>query len=125
MEITITLGNESIYSNVKPKGQLHCWVRSFIADLLASTSKDWITIFGFHNSRTYNNQWMARSEPIKIKFNMEEYDFVIQAVLLILCKITDVKKIEHKPRLMMPFDRGKVEQLKLSNLIFCKFSYKF
>uniref|UniRef100_A0A914MCB9 Phospholipase B-like n=1 Tax=Meloidogyne incognita TaxID=6306 RepID=A0A914MCB9_MELIC len=46
METTIILGNESIYSNVNPKGQLHCWVRSFIANLLASTSKDWITIFG-------------------------------------------------------------------------------
>ena len=46
METTIILGNESIYSNVKPKGQLHCWIRSFIANLLANTSKDWMSIFG-------------------------------------------------------------------------------
>uniref|UniRef100_A0A915MA74 Phospholipase B-like n=1 Tax=Meloidogyne javanica TaxID=6303 RepID=A0A915MA74_MELJA len=62
-----------------------------------------------HNSGTYNNQWMARSEPLKSKFNMEKCDCVMQDVLLILSKINDAKKIEDKPRLLMPFDRGKVE----------------
>uniref|UniRef100_A0A0K0DX97 Phospholipase B-like n=1 Tax=Strongyloides stercoralis TaxID=6248 RepID=A0A0K0DX97_STRER len=59
IETTIAIFNETLYTNqfIKPIGQIHCWVRSFIANALASTAKEWTDIFAAYNSGTYNNQW--------------------------------------------------------------------
>jgi len=59
IETTISIYNKSLYSPelVKPEGQLHCWVRSIVANQLAGTAKEWTEIFTRYNSGTYNNQW--------------------------------------------------------------------
>ncbi|KAE9555852.1 hypothetical protein FO519_000937 [Halicephalobus sp. NKZ332] len=57
IETTISVFNESYYDNVKPVNQLHCWVRSIIANQLARNASDWVKIFARYNSGTYNNQW--------------------------------------------------------------------
>uniref|UniRef100_A0A915CXR7 Phospholipase B-like n=1 Tax=Ditylenchus dipsaci TaxID=166011 RepID=A0A915CXR7_9BILA len=59
IETTISVFNTSLYSDkyIKPEGQLHCWVRSIIANQLARTGKEWTDIFARYNSGTYNNQW--------------------------------------------------------------------
>ncbi|KAF7637678.1 Phospholipase B-like, partial [Meloidogyne graminicola] len=57
METTIAVFNEPLYNKVKSKGQLHCWLRSYIANRLSVTARDWVRIFGRYNSGTYNNQW--------------------------------------------------------------------
>ena len=57
IETTISVFNETYYDNVKPAGQLHCWVRSYIANQLAKNASQWVDIFSKYNSGTYNNQW--------------------------------------------------------------------
>jgi len=59
METTISVYNKSLYSPkfMKPDGQLHCWLRSVIANRLAKTGHEWVKIFKRYNSGTYNNQW--------------------------------------------------------------------
>uniref|UniRef100_A0A914N694 Phospholipase B-like n=2 Tax=Meloidogyne incognita TaxID=6306 RepID=A0A914N694_MELIC len=42
LETTITLSDESIYSNINPIGQINCWLRSLIANQLAKTSHEWV-----------------------------------------------------------------------------------
>uniref|UniRef100_A0A1I7SUI5 Phospholipase B-like n=1 Tax=Bursaphelenchus xylophilus TaxID=6326 RepID=A0A1I7SUI5_BURXY len=59
IETTISIFNESLYTSnyMNPKGQLLCWVRSTIANQLATSGKEWVKLFGKYNSGTYNNQW--------------------------------------------------------------------
>jgi len=57
IETTISVFNETYYDNVKPTGQLHCWVRSIVANQLAKNASHWVEIFSRYNSGTYNNQW--------------------------------------------------------------------
>ncbi|CAG9531329.1 unnamed protein product [Cercopithifilaria johnstoni] len=57
IETTISIFNQSLYDAVRSDGQLHCWIRSFIATRLANTAKQWMQIFAQYNSGTYNNQW--------------------------------------------------------------------
>ncbi|GMS87852.1 hypothetical protein PENTCL1PPCAC_10027, partial [Pristionchus entomophagus] len=60
IETTNAVFNETLYQlYVKPKGQVHCWVRSFISNALAHSAKEWVDIFAKYNSGTYNNQWMV------------------------------------------------------------------
>jgi len=58
IETTISIFNETLYTDkyIKPVGQLHCWVRSIIANQLAKTAEQWVRIFARYNSGTYNNQ---------------------------------------------------------------------
>jgi len=57
IETTISVFNKPLYNLVKPEGQLHCWVRSYIANQLARTASEWVELFARYNSGTYNNQW--------------------------------------------------------------------
>jgi len=59
IETTIAVFNNTLYSDkyIKSVGQLHCWIRSILANQLARTGKDWVDIFARYNSGTYNNQW--------------------------------------------------------------------
>jgi len=58
IETTIAVFNESLYANyISPENQLHCWVRSTVANQLARTGEEWVQIFSQYNSGTYNNQW--------------------------------------------------------------------
>uniref|UniRef100_A0A915E929 Phospholipase B-like n=1 Tax=Ditylenchus dipsaci TaxID=166011 RepID=A0A915E929_9BILA len=56
-ETTINIFNNSLFDNIQPYGQLHCWVRAIVANLLARSAREWCKIFSQHNSGTYNNQW--------------------------------------------------------------------
>lgn len=59
IETTIAIFDNSLYTDkyMKAEGQIHCWVRSMISNMLAKTGKQWVDIFGKYNSGTYNNQW--------------------------------------------------------------------
>ncbi|GMT18195.1 hypothetical protein PFISCL1PPCAC_9492, partial [Pristionchus fissidentatus] len=60
IETTNAVFNETLYQlYIKPEGQVHCWVRSFISNALARSAKDWVDIFAKYNSGTYNNQWVV------------------------------------------------------------------
>lgn len=66
-ETTIGNTNKTLYSYIKPVGQLLEHVRVMVANRLATSGKKWVTIFRKHNSGTYNNQWYVvdykRFEP--------------------------------------------------------------
>ncbi|VDM48781.1 unnamed protein product [Toxocara canis] len=61
LETTFAIYNKTLYSDqfVKPVGQLHCWIRSSIANTLARDGKSWSQVFSRYNSGTYNNQWVV------------------------------------------------------------------
>lgn len=44
-------------SNVKI--QLQEWIRTIVANRVATDGKSWSNYFSMHNSGTYNNQWMV------------------------------------------------------------------
>ena len=57
IETTVKVWNISLYEATKPHGQLLCWVRAIVANLLARSGWEWCQLFKRHNSGTYNNQW--------------------------------------------------------------------
>ncbi|CAK5080795.1 unnamed protein product [Meloidogyne enterolobii] len=57
IETTIAVFNEPLYEKVKENKHLHCWLRSYLANRLSKTARDWVQLFGRYNSGTYNNQW--------------------------------------------------------------------
>lgn len=57
METTNPIYNNSLYQKIKPECLL-TWVRSVLANRLASSPEDWTQIFKEENSGTYNNQFM-------------------------------------------------------------------
>ncbi|XP_015925352.1 putative phospholipase B-like 2 [Parasteatoda tepidariorum] len=58
IETTFGNGNDSLWKYVVPQTILE-WQRNIIANRLAKTGKQWVTLFGILNSGTYNNQWMV------------------------------------------------------------------
>mmetsp|Transcript_19246 Transcript_19246/g.25067 ORF Transcript_19246/g.25067 Transcript_19246/m.25067 type:complete len:374 (+) Transcript_19246:475-1596(+) len=50
--------NTSVYSLLSPETNM-CWVRSMVANMLATNGSDWSTQFARFHSGTYNNQWMV------------------------------------------------------------------
>ena len=50
--------NRALWQRVSPKSVLS-WVRVIVANMVASTAKDWMDSFSQMNSGTYNNQWMV------------------------------------------------------------------
>lgn len=59
LETTNGIYNKSLYGAVKAEGSVLCWMRSIIANRIASTGREWTTTFARYNSGTYNNQWMV------------------------------------------------------------------
>jgi len=57
-ETTIGNSNEDLWKYVTPESVLE-WVRTMVANRLAYTGNDWVSIFERYNSGTYNNQWMV------------------------------------------------------------------
>jgi hypothetical protein len=60
VETTISIFNKTLYipnKFVRPEKQLHCWLRTVVANQLASDARQWCKIFARYNSGTYNNQW--------------------------------------------------------------------
>jgi len=58
LETTIGNGNQDLYQNIKPEAIVLEWIRSMVANRLATSGKEWADIFSRFNSGTYNNQWM-------------------------------------------------------------------
>ena len=58
METTIGNSNSSLWQHVKTKGTVPEFIRSVVANRLASSGQQWTSIFEKYNSGTYNNQWM-------------------------------------------------------------------
>ena len=57
MEKTNSIFNDTLFEIVNPKTLL-TWVRTIIANRLASSAEEWTKIFKRENSGTYNNQFM-------------------------------------------------------------------
>uniref|UniRef100_A0A915MDL6 Phospholipase B-like n=1 Tax=Meloidogyne javanica TaxID=6303 RepID=A0A915MDL6_MELJA len=57
IETTVKVWNISLYEATKTQGQILCWVRAVVANLLSRTPREWCQIFKRYNSGTYNNQW--------------------------------------------------------------------
>eukprot|EP00854_Cymbomonas_tetramitiformis_P003696 gene3696-4634_t len=57
IETTNDVYDHSIYDALTPKSVL-CWLRSVVANQLATTAKEWTSLFSRHASGTYTNQWM-------------------------------------------------------------------
>lgn len=57
METTNPIYNNDLFKNMQPECLL-TWVRSMLANRLASSAEDWTKIFKKENSGTYNNQFM-------------------------------------------------------------------
>jgi hypothetical protein len=59
LETTIGNGNNSLYNGITSEGVLLEWVRSIVANRLATNGAEWAKLFASMNSGTYNNQWMV------------------------------------------------------------------
>lgn len=57
-ETTNGIYNNSLLTEVVPKGVVFSWMRCMVATYTADTGEDWAKTFGMYNSGTYNNQWM-------------------------------------------------------------------
>jgi len=57
MQTTNGIYNTSLYNYVTTASVLS-WIRSIVANRMASRGTDWVKIFSRYNSGTYNNQWM-------------------------------------------------------------------
>ena len=57
-ETSFNTFNASLYSAVVPNTVLY-WLRVAVANRLTNNGKDWTEVFGWHNSGTYNAQWMV------------------------------------------------------------------
>lgn len=58
METSLSIFNFSVYSACKPT-QLLSFVRSSVANRMATNGSHWADLFGRLNSGTYNNQWLV------------------------------------------------------------------
>ncbi|XP_064457658.1 putative phospholipase B-like 2 isoform X2 [Ornithodoros turicata] len=56
-ETTIDNDNPALWEFLNPNASVLTWVRGAVANRLASTGHEWVSIFKRENSGTYNNQW--------------------------------------------------------------------
>ncbi|XP_066989802.1 LOW QUALITY PROTEIN: putative phospholipase B-like 2 [Macrobrachium rosenbergii] len=59
LETTIGNSNPQLWQYVQPKGQILEWMRTIIANRMATDGESWVSFFSGYNSGTYNNQWMV------------------------------------------------------------------
>jgi len=59
LETTLNILDEKLYSHADPRATVMAWIRNLVANRLASTGKEWTSLFAHYNSGTYNNQWMV------------------------------------------------------------------
>jgi len=57
-ETTNNIFNESLYVHVTTETVLS-WIRTIVANRMATSGSEWTQIFAKYNSGTYNNQWMV------------------------------------------------------------------
>jgi len=58
IETTNNVFNLTLYDQLTPRSVLY-WLRVMIANRMATSAPEWVTVFSKYNSGTYNNQWMA------------------------------------------------------------------
>ena len=58
IETSLTVFNKTLYKALTPL-TVPTWLRSQVANRLASTAHDWIAIFSSHNSGTHNCEWLV------------------------------------------------------------------
>ncbi|XP_066989803.1 putative phospholipase B-like 2 [Macrobrachium rosenbergii] len=59
METTIGNSNPQLWQYVHSEGQILEWMRTIIANRMATDGDRWASFFIYRNSGTYNNQWMV------------------------------------------------------------------
>jgi len=59
METTNSVYNKSLYLDYFSEKTVPEWIRIMIANRMAGSGKEWVSIFGLYNSGTYNNQWQV------------------------------------------------------------------
>jgi len=59
METTNGIYNAALLKHVHAEGQVMSWIRTIVANNLASTGAEWARVFSAYNSGTYNNQWIV------------------------------------------------------------------
>ncbi|XP_022686057.1 putative phospholipase B-like 2 [Varroa jacobsoni] len=57
-ETTIENNNKHLYSYTTPRGTVPSWIRNIVANRLAASCEEWVELYAYNNSGTYNNQWM-------------------------------------------------------------------
>lgn len=58
VETSLTVFNKSLYNALRPQ-TVPVWVRSQVANRLATSSEHWVQLFTMHNSGTHNNEWIV------------------------------------------------------------------
>ncbi|XP_061458352.1 putative phospholipase B-like 2 [Rhineura floridana] len=58
LETTIGNNNSTLLKYIQAKDSVLEWLRNIVANRLATSGREWATIFQKFNSGTYNNQWM-------------------------------------------------------------------
>lgn len=58
-ETSIDNNNASLWSHIDPRNAPLTWVRAAVANRLAVSGAEWVSMFRRLNSGTYNNQWMV------------------------------------------------------------------
>lgn len=58
IETTISVMNATLYEYTNPSTQVLSWIRTIIANRLATDGESWVSTYSQYNSGTYNNQWM-------------------------------------------------------------------
>ena len=122
METTNPVYNNSLYEKVKPECLL-TWVRSMLANRLASSALDWAEIFRKENSGTYNNQFMILDLN---KINLKKKEIPEKSLMIIeqipgeteINDVTEYLKKGYWPSYNVPFSdyfyekSGFIERLK-------------
>ncbi|KAJ6642328.1 putative phospholipase B-like 2, partial [Pseudolycoriella hygida] len=71
LETTIGNSNNSLYDGITANGIVLEWIRSIVANRLATNGNKWASIFTEFNSGTYNNQWMIVDYNKKMQLLLE------------------------------------------------------
>jgi len=58
METTNSVFNLSLYDAITPSTVVS-WIRAIVANRMANSGKEWVSIMKKYNSGTYNNQWIV------------------------------------------------------------------
>ena len=57
-ETSHSIRNGELYKKLTPK-TVSCWIRSVVANTLATDGASWGELFGYMHSGTYNNEWQV------------------------------------------------------------------
>jgi len=58
IETSHGINNKALYKNLTPKS-VFCWIRTIVANQLATDGASWAETFSYNHSGTYNNEWQV------------------------------------------------------------------